>query len=382
MRLAVRASLAAALALAAAPAAAGDWTLDGTAFERIEADSNLRLVEDGEPLIGSVSGVALELGLDARRTRASLGTGLNARGYAGPGDAGGLEGLSDPRIEGEITHRDRRQVLEADFDLLRRPTAFTQAEETGLTEGDATETRLLAGAGWRRMLGPRDTLSLRAETELRRFSGDESALAPSTAWTARGHWGRQLDARTEAGLGLRHTRFQADGADGDRRTGLVTLSADLARRPTRRHRIALTAGVGRSATESAGVEDADLHLAAGLDFDWQGPGGATASLTAAQTLEPTGAGALQDTTRLAARLGRPLTREAQLALDAAWLRRAGEDVRGANSVLRLGPRLDMALARDWSAGLGLTLRLADGDEGTARSAGLFLEVRRAFELAR
>lgn len=374
---------------------AGNWTLDGTMVERLEADTNLRLADDGDgALFGSVSGVDLELGHDTPRTRLELGSGLRFRRYVGPGDTDGLQGFSDPRLEGAITHRGKRQELTADFDILQRPTAFTQVDETGLTESEATETRLQAGGGWTWRPDPLDTLSLRADTDIRRFSEDADAFAPSTGWTVTGRWGRLVDPRSEAGATLQFRRFEADGALAETRTSVVTLGADFVRRPTKRHRLSLAAGVGRAWTEETGAlgpgssdrDESSLHLTADLGFDWQGPGGVTVALAASRSLEPTAAGALQDTTRLDALLGRQMTRRSRLAMDAAYVQRRSDDSLGGagddSRFLRFGPRLDVELTRNWDAGLGLDLRLRDNDDGTARSARLFFEIRRDFVLDR
>lgn len=409
MRVSAQAAALAALSvlLAAAPAGAGNWTLTGTAFERLSVDSNLRLEEDSEgPLIGSTTGLELDLGYDARRTVWALGSGVRLREFVGPGDAGGLGGLSDPRLSGSIVHTGPRQVLEADFRARRQSVAFTRLEEIESGEvleaedEDATETRLDLNAGWSRRASPRTTQSLGVDLDLRRFSEESSDLSPSTSFGVQGGWRVALTPRTEAGLTARARRFTSESETRETRSDIVSFGADLATRPTPRHQIALAGSLGRRWTEreteigpfTVDEDDAGFTFNGTLGWDWTATPRTSVAFDATQGLESTADGDLSNITRIGTTLTRRLTPRSDLALDASFVRRSTEvDLEGdeddeddgdSSRFFRLASRLDTDLTRLWDAGLGVELRLRSDDDDSARSAGVFFELRRDLVLNR
>lgn len=377
--------------LGTAPAAAGNWTLGGRFLERIEADTNLRLEDDGEALYGSTTTVTLDFGYETPRTEWFLGSGLSLRAFAGPGDTDGLNGLSDPRITGGVTHRGDDRSLGADFGFVRRPVGFTQVDETGRTDGEATETAASLGGFWSRELDARNSLSLRADVSVRRFSDDDDELTPSTSYGVTGRWTRRLDARTAAGASLGVTLFEQDGDPTDTDSTVVRAGVSLDRRVSPRSGFSLDLGLSRATVEETTdlgpvtltEERSSLGFSGSAGFDWRGPRTAF-GFTASQALESSADGGLDQTSRLAASLRRSLTRRASAGLVADASRRVAEDDDDDEVVwfLSVGPRLDIDLTRDWSAGMGVRLRLREDDDGTANAAGVFFELSRPFVLNR
>lgn len=392
--------------LAAAPAAAGNWTLTGTVFERLSADSNLRLEDDSEgALFGSTTGINLDLGYDARRTVWALGTGVRLREFIGPGDADGLEGLSDPQLSGSVVHTGPRQVLQGDFSARRQPVAFSRIDEAGTgelfeaEEEDATETRIDLSTGWRRRASPRTTQSLGFDLDVRRFSEESDELSPSTSIAVRGGWSVALTPRTEAGLTARASRFTSESGTEETRSHIVSLGADLSARPAPRHRLSLTGNIGRRWTErertldliSVDEDEAGFTFGGTFGWGWEATPRTAIAFDAAQNLESTAEGDLSNVTRIGAELTRRLTPRSDLAVDASFLRRTaevdldeGEDEAedGTSRSFRIGSRLDMALTRLWDAGLGVEVRFRGDEEEDARSTGVFLELRRDLVLNR
>ena len=371
---------------------AGNWTLAGTASERFEANSNLRLEEDGEPLFGSITALDFVLGYDTPRTEWEFGSGASFREYIGPGDAEGLEGFSSPRASAAVVHRHKRQVFEADFAVLRQALDFTRLDQLELTEETTDETRIDFGAEWSWLAGPRDTFSLGTDLGLRRFSEEAADLAPSTSVQVFGSWSRLVDPRTEAGLSLSYRNFTSDGELTDLQTDVVTLSASATRRLTPRHTISI--GLGPAYTWSdrttlLPVEaegDPGLSFQGDLDFAWLGPGGLEVGLTAVQAFQPTAQGTLANTTSFGAQARKPLTPRTGLRLNADYSQRTEKDIPGRDDtrgqLLRLAAGLNTDLTRLWDAAAGVDFRYLDEDEGSAHSFGMFFELRREFVLNR
>lgn len=389
------AGLALALVLGfAGPAEAGNWSLAGGFSERLEADTNYRLSEDGEALWGSISSLNFDLGYDTKRTNWRLGSGFSLSAFAGPGDSGNLNGFSDPRITGAVVHSGKDQTIGANFGFLRRSTAFTLDEEDiTLASGDATETAANLSGFWTQRLDAKNSVTLSTNGNIRRFSDDEGQLTPSTSYGVTGSWNRTLDRRTSAGASLGVRFSDQDGPDTDTESTIWRLGANLVRRLTPRHGFNLDLGISRAAvTETTdlgffSIEDErnSLGFSGGAGFDWRGPGGTAVALTASQALESGADGGLDQTSRVAASLSRPLTRRSTAGLVADFTRRSAEDDAdggGASYFISAGPRLDFQLTRDWSAGLGLRLRRRDDDDGAAHSARVFFEVSRPLILNR
>lgn len=389
------------LAAAAAgwPAPAGNWTLGGGFSQSFEADSNVNLSEDGEPIYGTRSSVDLSLGYQSRRTAFSLGSGISFTHFVGPGDTDGLNGLSDPRLTASLVREGKRNTVGAEFGFVTRPVSYTLTDEVdgdivNAGGGDAQETAAQASAFWTRRLDGRNSISFTPSVSVRRFSDDEGALTPSTTYGITTGWSRALDNRSSGGLNFSLRRVEQDGPDTETESTIMSLGASFSRRLTPRHGFSVNLGVSRAMVEETTdfgfftVEEdrTSLGFDGALSLDWAGPGRTNVGLEASQGFEPGADGGLDLTTRVGAAVSRPLTNRASAGLVADLTRRVEEDDDGGDGAatysFSFGPRLDYEITREWSAGLGLTYRRREDDDGGAGGTRVFFQLSRPLEILR
>ena len=379
-------------------ALAGNWVAAGSVFERFEAHSNIFLDEENEgALYGSTTGIDLALGYDTRRTVWGVETGASFREFVGPGDADGLEGFSDPELTASVEHRSRRHLLEAQVDVRRRSLAFTEIDEAELSVGEGTETDLGGEFDWTMRATPRTTLSLGADADVRRFSDEAEGVVPSESIGFSAGATRALSPRSEAGLALVGSTFSAEGTALDTSVDILTALVTIDTRPTKRHRIGFGAGIGyfwAESTDTSGSAFVESMASqptfnGSLEFHWQATPRAEVGLIAAHELETTLEGAIASATGVTARLSRRLTARSTLTADASFMRlntlvagEASESEDETSRLFELSSAVTTELTRNWTAAAGLEFRRLRDDETDANSAGVFVELRRAFDVLR
>jgi hypothetical protein len=399
--------------LGAGPASAGNWTLDGSAFERLEARSSLGFDEDDEPVFRSTTRLDMGLGYDTPRTSWALRSGASYRqALVGSEEDGDLDGLTNPRVSGSVVHRGLGQSIGARFSLARRTLNFTDAPlflddgfiddgldgDDGLDlieveEEDATETRLGFGANWNYAVSPVTSLSLGTDVTIRRFSDESPDLVPSDSIRFSGSVSRALDSRTSTGLSLSYRNFQSDGELTDVSTDVVTFLVNANRQLTQRHSLDVSVGAGTTWTgetnallPAADEQEVSPNFQGRLTFAYTGMRGTSFVLSASRLFESTSEGRLVNATRVsaAADYDLPLTRLTSFRL--GGILSLSVDSNEIDSQLGQGVRvrtgLNTRLSPQWSASAGVDLGYARDEQEDDFSAGVFMQVGRSFILNR
>jgi hypothetical protein len=395
--------------LAAGPVAAGNWTLGGTVSERVEArdtfggddgDDN----EDGV-IFRSTTRLGLGLGYETPSTSWVANSAVSYRKSTESDDDDdneGLDGITNPRVSGSVTHRlNREHVFGANASYARRSL---DVNDSVLFEDDfgdidvvevvngVTETRASFGGNWRWSATPRTSFSLGSGVSIRRYSEESPEVDPSTTVRMNGSVSRALDQRTSGGFSVSYVNLRSDAEDSDVQTNAVTLLANASRQLTPRHSLGISAGTGITLRDEetpvgAPSEDAtNVNFQGGLNFAYSGPRDTAFALSLQQALVPRTDGTLSNTTSLAVGVNQPLTRRISYRLNGAYARQAssgdipGRDT-GADQTLRLSTGLSAQLAPLWSASAGVDLRhsLTEEDDDET-SAGVFLTISRALNL--
>jgi hypothetical protein len=415
-----------AVGLAVGPAAAGNWTLGGKASERLEARTDFGFNEDDEPTFRSTTRLGMNLGYVTPTTRWTLGSGASYRQAIGSddsGDGGELDGITNPRVSGSVSHSGKRQSVGARINLTRRTLNFTDAplflddnfidqpggdlgEEPGpdpvdggfdlvdVAEEDATETRLAFGANWNYAVSSLTSVSLATDGNIRRFSEESPDLVPSESIRFTGNVSRALDPRTSTGLSLSYRKFQSDGELTDNNTDSVTFLVNASRQLTRKHRLALSVGAGTTWADETNAlipaadaqDDAPINFQGGLTFSYTCFRNTSFVLSARRSFESTSDGRLVNANRLSAALdyGLPLTQRTSFQLGGIMsLTTDSDDLESEiGQGIRVRTGLNTRLSPAWSASTGLDLGYAREGDDDDLSAGVFLQFGRSFTLNR
>ena len=400
--------------LAVAPATAGNWTLGGTISERLDARRSLESDGgDGAPFRSSTR-LGMALGYENLRTLWALSSGASYVQPIGSGEDGNLDGITNPRASGSVVYRAAGdQTIGANLSVARRSLDFVNSPfflDGDFIDGDpvvddepldidlieldeeATETRIGFGANWSWTATPRTSFSLGTSGSVRRFSEESPDLVPSRSIGLSGSVNRVLDPRTSAGLSLSYRNFSSDGQLSDVSTDALTLSTNLSRQLTPRHSFGASIGAGATRTEETTLlaasdeEDLALNFQGGLNFAYLGSRGTSFALSASRSLETTAEGRLENVTRVtgSANYRRPLTRLTSFRLNGALsLSLDSNEVDSQfGQGVRVATGLDRRLSQHWSAATGIDLRYARDEEDDNLSAGVFLQISRAFTLNR
>lgn len=403
-------ALALSLSLVAGPVAAGNWTLGGTASERVEARDTFG-GDDGDDgdgddglLFRSTTRLGLGLGYETPSTSWVANSAVSYRKSteSDDNDNDGLNGISNPRVSGSVVHRlNSEHVFGANASYARRSLDVNDSvlfeDEFGDIDvievvNGVTETLASVGGNWRWNATQRTSFSLGSGVSIRRYSEENPEVDPSTTIRMNGSVSRALDQRTSGGFSISYVNLRSDAEDSDVQTNAVTLLANASRQLTPRHSLGLSAGTGITFRDEetpvgAPSEDAtNVNFQGGLNFAYSGPRQTAFGVSLQQALVPRTDGTLSNTTSLSVGVNQPLTSRISYRLNGAYARQSssgdipGRDT-GADQTLRLSTGLSARLAPLWSASAGVDLRhsLSEEDDDET-SAGVFLQISRALNL--
>ncbi|MEM9010047.1 MAG: hypothetical protein AAGE18_02390 [Pseudomonadota bacterium] len=367
-----------------AAADAAGFSVDAQVSQTTEADTNSRLSPlDEGALFGSRTNVQLQALARTPRTAWSIDTGFNAQGFVGPGDNDGLNRI-DPRFGSGYRFTLPRFEAGADLSFSSRATAFEQIEDSGLTEGDATQFILGLGADAKMDLDARNSLSFDLSGGITRFSEAADDLFPTSTIRGNATWRRSFSERTSGDINFGIQRFTTDNEE-DTRSISLDLSAGMRTELT--PRASMDFGAGVVVTRS--VEDTDgasiePGVIGDLGFRYR-IARTSLEATVSQSVEPSALGELQNRTAAGLSLVHQMTPRAQLGFSAQYSLQLSVDDDGLGTdrnFVSVSPTYSVALTRDTSLNLGYAFRFADQDTGSATSHQVFLRISRAFSLLR
>lgn len=372
--------------LAVAPAAtAAEWIIGGSVSQRLQFESNRDLDEDGGAIYGATTALGLDFTALAPRTQWQFETGASVGFFGGSGDTDELSGIF-PNFAVAVDHDGKYIDTGASFGFDFQPAAFAQIDETGITEGDATQLSLRFAADAALALDPRNRLSLGVSGRALRFTSGTTSLRPTTTYGASLAWLRSISAATQASLGLGARHFTAEGGD-DQKSLSFDLSAGLGH--SFNPRLSADASLGVSATRTtrtlAGLDNSDFSLGAigDLALAWRPQADTQLALALSHGLEPSSLGELQTTTALGLGLQHSVNSWIGGGVNLLLQRQRSAEGFGGDTdriLATLSPNLAFTLTPEVALQLGYSLRMEREDESDAVSHGVFLTLTRAFDI--
>jgi hypothetical protein len=378
------------LAASTSGTAAVDWIVGGSVSQRIQADTNPDLEEDGEPIYGATTALGLDFTALTPTTQWQIEAGANGSIFGGPGDTDGLNRIN-PNFAAAVAHDGKYLDTGASFAFDMQPTDFAQLEETGVTAGDATQLSVRFAADAAYALDARNQLSIGGFGRTIRFTRGTTALEPTTTYGTSLAWLRDLSPATQASLSFGARRFTADSPE-DPDSLIFDLSSGVGYLVT--PRLSVDASLGVNATRTSrtrlGERDTEFSVGAqgGLEIAWQPAADTQLVLAASHGLEPSSLGELQTTTAVGVGLQHAINSWAGAGIDLLVQRqRSGggfededEDEDEARTFASLAPSLAFSLTRDWALQAGYALDLEREGESDAFSNRVFLTLTRQFDI--
>jgi hypothetical protein len=375
-------------------AAAVEWIVGGSVSQRVEADTNPDLEEDGEAVYGTTTALGLDFTALTPTTQWQVETGVTGGIFGGPGDTDDLNRIN-PNFAAAFSRNGKHVDTGASFAFDMQPASFAQFEETGITEGDATQVSVQLAADAAYALDSRNRLSLGGSGRVIRFRGGETELEPTTTYGANLAWLRDLSPATQGRLVFGGRRFTAE-SDDNPESLTFDLSAGIGQLVNQRLSFDASLGVSATSTERtrAGGRESEFDIGAigGLEVAWA-PAPDTALVVAfSHGLEPSSVGELQTTTALGVGLQHEINRWTSAGIDLLVQRQSSgdgsgdgfddafEDEEDERTYASLSPSLAFSLTPDWALQAGYAIALERDGGSDAVSNRVFLTLTRQFDI--
>jgi len=371
----------------ASGAAAAEWIVGGSVSQRFEADTNADLEEDGEAIYGATTALGLDFTALTPTTQWQVETGASVGAFGGSGDREGRNRLN-PNFAAAVDHNGKYIDTGASFAFDMQPASVAQLEETGITEGDATQVSVRLAADAAYALDARNRLNLGGFGRVIRFTRGETTLEPTTTYGTDLAWIRDLSAVTQGSLSFGARRFTADGAEG-RKSLIFDLSAGVGHLVNRRLSVDVSLGVSATRTNrtEAGERETEFDIGAigGLDVAWVPAADTTLIFALSHGLEPNSTGELRTTTAMGVGLQHALNSWASAAIDVFVQRQSSgggieDEEQSDRTFASIAPGLAFTLTPDWALRAGYALDLEREDDSDALSNRVFLTITRQFDI--
>jgi hypothetical protein len=368
-------------------AAAAEWIVGGSVSQRLEADTNPDLEADGDPVYGATTALGLDFARLTPTTQWQVETGATGAVFGGPGDTDDLNRL-DPNFGAAVAHDGKYVDTGASFAFDMQPARFAQFEETGVTEGDATQisVRLAADAAY--ALDSRNRLNVGGSGRIIRFTSGSTSLDPTTTYGANLAWVRDLSPATQASLAFGARRFTADNEE-DPDSLTFDLSAGVGHLVNRRLSFDASLGVTATRTERTRLGERDTEFSLGalgdLSVAWSPAPDTQLVLAFSHGLEPSSLGELQTTTAMGVGLQHAVNGWIDAGVDLLVQRQSSgggfEDGDTADRTFAsIAPSIAFALTPDWALQAGYSLSLERESGSDATSNQVFLTLTRQFDI--
>lgn len=380
------------LAASASSTAAGavEWFVGGSLSQRLQAETNPDLEEDGEPIYGTTTALGLDVTALTPTTQWQFETGGSV-GLFGGGDDENTDDRNklNPNFGAAVSHNGKYVDTGASFAFDMQPSSFAQIEETGITEGDATQISIQLAADAAYALDSRNALSIGGSGRVIRFTGGSTTLDPNTFYSANLDWTHSISAITQGSLSFRVSRFTAES---DENPESLTFDVLAGVSHLVNQRLSFDANFGVTATRTTETllrgRETEFSLGAqgGLQAAWTPTPATQLVLALSHGLEPSSRGELQTTTALGLGLQHSVNSWTSAAVDLLVQRQSagGGFENGSESEDRtfatLSPSLAFSLATDWALRASYALALEREDEGDAISNQFFLTLTHQFDI--
>lgn len=399
--------------LAASPATSAEWVVGGSVSQGVVAESNQDLdPDDAEPIYGATTSFGLDFAALTPTTQWQFETGAAFSVFGGAGADEGLDGAF-PNFAAAVAHDGKYVDTGASFAIDYAPVAFAQLDDTGFTEGDATQlsVRLAADAAY--ALDALNSLTVGGFGRIIRFPSGTTTLEPNTSYGGNIGWARVLTPATQANVSFGVSRFTSE--EGDDQTVVIiddqdgpifvpdeldfddedslsfSLSAGVGHAVN--PRLAVNASLGVTAARTTetffGREETDFSVgpSGGLDIAWQPEADTQVVFALSQGFEPSSLGELQSTTAIGLGLQHAINNWASAGVNVLLQRQTDVDggrFEDESDEPRLygtvSPSIAFALTEDWALQAGYIFRVQREDGAGATSNGVFMTVTRAFDI--
>ncbi|GAB5467612.1 MAG: hypothetical protein Kilf2KO_06420 [Rhodospirillales bacterium] len=346
-----------------ASAQAGDWQLDAYADQRFEAETNRTLSQSSDPIYGSISTLGLGLVYDQQDLVWTLDSDVSGLYYVGPGDTAGLR-RADPGVATALVYSQPRLTLESGGSFDIRPTAFTQVEDTGLTDEATAQLNTEAFAAASYDVDPRNQISLAGDASIIRFLDDVDSLTPTTIYGANARWDRLVNARTDANLSFGVRRFTADNEAASSSlifNGSVGGGYRVSPRFWLMGQSGLNAIRTRQDEDSSRETDLSVGFSGNAEATWLATPRTDLTLEVSQSVEPSSFGELQNLSSAGLLVAHDVNSKTTLLLRTNYSRRAStggyQDNDTNRQLFEVDPTVDLRLTQSWRAKLGYNLDL-------------------------
>jgi hypothetical protein len=379
-----------------AGALAAEWIVGGSVSQRLQFESNRDLDEDGGPIYGATTALGLDFTALAPRTQWQFETGASVGFFGGEGDTDDLTGVF-PNFAAAVDHNGKYIDTGASFGIDLQPAAFAQIDETGITEGDATQLSVRLAGDAAMALDPRNRLSFGVSGRIIRFTSGSTSLNPTETYGTSLSWGHSLSADTQTSLSFGVQHFSSEAEDDPR-----SLSFDLAAGVghTINPRLSVDASLGPSVTRTTrtvlGLRESDFSVGAvgDLALAWRPQPDTRLVFALSHGLEPSELGELRTTTALGAGLQHSVNSWISSGVNLLVQRQSSasgfDDDPGAGSdtdfgteriLATLSPNLAFSLTPEVALQVSYSLRMEHEREAdVAFSNGVFLTLTRAFDI--
>lgn len=376
------------LAASASGAAAVEWIVGGSVSQRLGADSNPDLDENGEPSLRATTALGLDLTALTPTTQWQLETGANLA-FGGSDDAESQNRLN-PNFAAAVSRNGKYVDTGASFAFDMQPSSFAQFEETGITEGDATQISVQFAADAAYALDRRNRLSVGGSGRITRFTGGSTTLVPTTTYGTNLAWIRALGPATDGSLSFGLRRFTSESVENPESL-TFSMSAGAGHRVNRR--LSFDGSLGLTATRTtrtrAGDRETEFTVGAlgDLSVSWAPEPDTQLVFALSHGLEPSSFGELQTTTALGLGVQHSVNSWTSGGLSVLVQRQSSgggfeggleEDTQ--RTLASLSPSLAFSLAPDWAlrASYALTLERESGSD--AISNQVFVTLTHQFDI--
>ncbi len=368
---------------------AAEWIIGGSVSQRLEADTNGDLEEDGEPVFGGTTALGLDFTALTPTTQWQVETGATIGFFGGPGDTDDRNRVN-PNFAAAVARNGKYIDTGASFAFDMQPTAFAQLDDTGITEGDATQISVQLAADAVYALDPRNRVSVGGSGRIIRFTGGSTTLDPTATYGTNISFIHNISVATQASLSFGARRFTVKSPeDADSLT--FDLSAGVGHLVNRRLSFDASLGVTATRTERTLFGERQTEFSpgtlGGLEVAWQPEPDTQLVFAVSHGLEPSSLGELQTTTALGVGLQHAVNNWTSAGLDLLVQRQSsgggfendtGNDTK--RTYASISPSLAFSLTPYWALQAGYALNLERESSSDAVSNRVFLTLTRQFDI--
>ena len=371
------------------PAMAVEWTMGGSVSQSLQAETNRDLdPNDSQPIYGGTTSFGVDLRALTPTTQWQFETGASAGYFGGSGDTSGLNG-SFPNFAAAVSHNGEYVDSGASFAVDYEPVAFSQLDNTGRTQGNATQLTMTLSGDAAYPIDPLNSLSLGAYGQIIRFPSGTTTLDPTTDYGTNLSWGHQLSATTQGNLTFGVSRFTSQGADQPQSL-TFSFSGGVGHEVNARLSVNASLGLQASRTTQTLFGQDETGFSVGpsgsVDVAWQPAADTHLVFALSHGLSPTSFGELQNTTAAGAGLQHAINDWTSTGISVFLQRQTASG--GFQSQTQeptrlygtISPNISFSLTQDWALRASYTFSMERQSGSNAFSNGVFMTITRAFDI--